>query len=369
MSQNIKLDPDGAADDLRIPRDELHAWVSRIFTALGSDARESGLMADHLVKANLYGHDSHGISLIPLYARMVREGKVKPNTRVSTVLDNGSLLTLDAGRGFGQAAGCEAMAMGIERAKQSGSLIMALRNSHHLCRIGHWAEQCAEAGLVSVHFVNVLHGAPVVAPYAGADSRLHTNPFAVGVPRQGKHPLVLDFATSRAAQGKMRIAMNRGIEVPPGYLIDEHGEPSLDPGVVYRSPIGALLPFGDHKGAGLAFVCDVLAGALSGAGTLHEGSMEEGVYINNMLSILIDPARLGGCDQWQAELEAGAAYVQASPPRSGMGDVLLPGEIEQRVATARLANGIPVDPTTWRLIGEAAALGGLSLNRSQTTAP
>ena len=356
MSQNIKLDADGAPGDLRIPRDELHAYVRDLFTALGSDARESGLMADHLVQANLYGHDSHGISLIPLYARMVREGKVKPNTRVSTVLDNGSLMTLDAGRGFGQAAGFEAMTLGIERAKATGSLILALRNSHHLCRIGHWAEQCAAAGLVSVHFVNVLHGAPVVAPYAGADARLHTNPFAVGVPREGKTPLILDFATSRAAQGKMRIALNRGLEVPEGYLIDEHGEPTLDPGVVYRSPIGALLPFGDNKGAGLGFVCDVLAGALSGAGTLHEGTLEDGVYVNNMLSILIDPSRLGGCDDWRAELEAGAAYVQSSPPRPGMGDVLLPGEMEQRVAKSRLANGIPVDPTTWRLIEEAAAL-------------
>jgi len=354
MSQNLKLDAEGAPDDLRIPRDELHAYVQQIFSDLGSDAREAGLMADHLVLANLYGHDSHGISLIPLYVRMVREGKVKPNTRVSTVLDNGSLLTLDAGRGFGQAAGFEAMTQAIERAKETGSLILALRNSHHLCRIGHWAEQCAKAGLVSVHFVNVLHGAPVVAPYAGAEARLHTNPFAVGVPRNGKAPLILDFATSRAAQGKMRIAMNRGIEVPPGYLIDEYGQPTLDPGVVYRSPIGALLPFGDHKGAGLAFVCDVLAGALSGAGTLHEGTLEDGVYINNMLSILIDPSRLGGCDDWLAELEAGAAYVQSSPPRDAMGDVLLPGEVEQRIAQIRLENGIPVDPTTWRLIKEAA---------------
>jgi uncharacterized oxidoreductase len=356
MSQHIKLDANGATDDLRIPRDELHAYVHGIFTSLGSDAREAGLMADHLVQANLYGHDSHGISLIPLYVRMVSEGKVQPNTRVRTVLDNGSLMTLDAGRGFGQAAGHEAMSIAIERASQTGSLILALRNSHHLCRIGHWAEQCAAAGLVSVHFVNVLHGAPVVAPYAGADARLHTNPFAVGVPRQGKHPLILDFATSRAAQGKMRIAMNRGVEVPPGYLIDEHGAPTLDPGVVYRSPIGALLPFGDHKGAGLGFVCDVLAGALSGAGTLHEGNLEDGVYINNMLSILIDPSRLGGCDDWQAELEAGAAYVQSSPPRDNMGAVLLPGDVEQDVAQTRLANGIPVDPTTWRLIAEAAAL-------------
>ncbi len=168
-----------AEDDIRIAAGDLHAMVVRIFSALGSGAREAGLVADHLVLANLFGHDSHGISLIPLYVRMAREGRVRPNTRVTTVMDAGALVTLDAGRGFGQATAHEAMECAIARAQAHGSVILALRNSHHVGRIGHWAEQCAAAGLVSVHFVNVLHAPPVVAPYAGSDARLHTNPFAV----------------------------------------------------------------------------------------------------------------------------------------------------------------------------------------------
>lgn len=357
----MALDPHGSADDLRVDRADLQRYVETIFVAAGCSKRESALIAEHLVLANLLGHDSHGVSLIKLYVRMVLEGKVKPDAPLDYVLDAGAMLTLDANRGFGQAAGHASMEIGIERARRDGSVILALRNSHHLARIGHWAEMCAEAGLVSIHFVNVLHAVPTVAPYAGSDARLNTNPFAIGVPRADKSPMILDFATSRVAQGKMRIAMNRGKEVPVGYLLDDAGQPSVDPSVVYRSPLGALLPFGEHKGAGLGFMCDMLAGALSGAGTLHEGHVEQDVYINNMLSIIIDPQRLGGMDNWCAEVEAGAAYVKASPPREGMGPVLVPGELEQSISQQRAQRGIPVDQQTWQSIVEAAQQVGVEL--------
>lgn len=351
-----------AADDVHITPAALHETVMRIFAALGSDAREPGLVADHLVLANRFGHDSHGISLIPLYARMMREGKVKPNVRVSVMADHGSTVTLAAHRGLGQTTAHEATALGIERAQRHGNAVVALRDSHHVGRIGHWAEQCAEAGLVSVHFVNVIHAPPVVAPFAGSDARLHTNPFAVGVPRPGRAPIILDFATSRAAQGKMRIAMNRGVPVPEGYLIDAAGLPTTNPEAVYLEPLGALLPFGDHKGAGLGLICDIMAGALSGAGTLHPGTMEEGVYCSNMLSVVIDPARLGGAANWVAELERGAGFLQGSPPRPGMGPVLLPGEAERRTAAERDRDGIPIDRTTWRLLAQTSAEVGAPLD-------
>lgn len=357
----MSLDANGSADDLKVSREDLQDYARQIFSAAGCGEREARLIAEHLVLANLQGHDSHGVSLINLYVRMVREGKLNLDQRVAYMLDVGSMLTLDAGRGFGQALGHEAIEIGIQRARRDGLVILALRNSHHLARIGHWAEMCAEAGLVSIHFVNVLHAVPTVAPYAGSDARLNTNPFAIGVPRTGKPPIILDFATSRVAQGKMRIAMSRGLQVPPGHLLDEWGQPSVDPSVVYHSPLGALLPFGEHKGAGLGFMCDILAGALSGAGTLHEGHMEQDVYINNMLSIIIDPQRLGGRDSWCSEVEAGATYVKASPPRQGMGPVLVPGKLEQSVAQQRAENGIPVDLETWRSILEAAQQVGVGL--------
>lgn len=347
-----------SAGDVRIGAGELRARVEAIFRAAGSGPSEARHIAAHLVLANLMGHDSHGISLIPLYLRMVREGKVVPDTRPEVVLDASTLLTLDGRRGFGQAVAAEAMDLGIARARQHGSVVIGLRNSHHVGRIGHWAEQCAEAGLVSLHFVNVIHAPPVVAPFAGADARLHTNPVAIGVPRPGAEPLILDFATSRVAQGKMRIAMNRGIPVPEGYLIDAEGRPSTDPRVVYDAPLGALLPFGEHKGSGLGLMCDILAGALTGGGTLHPGTQTDDIYINNMLSVLMDPERLGGTGTWQDELARGIVYFTGSPERTPGEPVLLPGEPERITRGRREREGIPVDATTWRLVNEAAATVG-----------
>ncbi len=150
----------------------------------------------------------------------------------------------------------------------------------------------------------------------------------------------------------MRIAKNRGVQVPPGYLIDASGQPTTNPGAVYDAPLGALLPFGDHKGAGLGLICEIMAGALSGAGMVHDGTREEGVYCNNMLSMVFDPARLGGHAHWVAEVEQGTAYLQASPPREGMGPVLLPGEPE------RLTREEPIDQMTWSLLLQAAQDAG-----------
>jgi uncharacterized oxidoreductase len=227
----------------------------------------------------------------------------------------------------------------------------------------HWAEQCAAAGLALIHLVNIIGLPPVVAPYAGRDARLHTNPFAIGLPRPGRPPIILDFATSRSAQGKMRIAMNKGISAPPGYLVDAKGEPSTDPRVVYDAPFGALLPFGDHKGSGLGLMCDLLAGALSGAATLHADRLDEGLCLNNLLSLIFDPDRLGGAPTWRAEVENGLAYVRASPERVPGSPVLAPGEVELVTRAERERSGIPIDATTWRLIREAAASVGAPVGR------
>lgn len=349
------------ADGVTLAPDRLEAGVRRLFEALGAGGREAGLVAAQLVAANLVGHDSHGVSLVPLYVRMVREGKVRPNAHATIAVDAGALVTLDGGRGFGQVVALEAIEEGIARARRHGVAAAALRNSHHVGRLGHWAEICAEAGFVSIHLVNIVGLPPVVAPFAGADARLHTNPFAIGVPRAGRPPLILDFATSRAAQGKMRIAMNKGIEVPPGYLIDAEGRPSTDPRVVYVPPLGALLPFGEHKGAGLGLMCDVLAGALSGGGTLREETAEGGLCINNMLSVILDPSRLGEAARISAEIEASLAYVKASPERVPGQAVLAPGEIEVKTRAERERDGIPIDGATWRQIQEAAGAAGVEI--------
>jgi uncharacterized oxidoreductase len=296
----------------------------------------------------------------------VLEGGLKPNSGVRVVMDIGTMLTLDAQRGYGQVTGVEAMTLGMERARQHGSCIMTLADSHHLGRIGHFAEMAVAEGLVSLHFVNVL-SRPVVAPWGGGDGRFGTNPCCIGIPLAGRAPFVLDFATSRVAQGKMRVAHNAGVQVKPGLLIDERGEPTTNPGVVVvpQGPppglFGALMPFGEHKGSGMAVACELLGGALTGGGTWHRPADTTRAVINSMLTVLIDPARLGTQATFEAESTAFVEWLKQSPPGAGFGDVLIAGEPERVAREKREASGITLDSATWNEIVAAGAKVGVTV--------
>ena len=344
----------------------LKALVRAMVGRLGSSAREAELVAEQLVKANLAGHDSHGVGMLPRYVEVFLEGALNINQHVSVVRDSGSMLTLDGNRGFGQVMGHEAMERGIARAAEFGVAVVGLANSHHIGRIGHWAEQCIAAGYVSMHYVNVI-SEPVVAPFGGRDARFVTNPFCVGIPLSGREPVVLDFATSRIAMGKVRVAMNKGEQVKPETLLDNRGDPTTEPRTLFDKPHGAILPFGEHKGYCLAVVCEILGGALTGGGTLHYKPTSRAI-INNMLSIIIDPSRLGTTASLLDESTAFLDWVKQSPVAQGIDRIKTPGEPEQEFRRERGANGIPIDATTWRDIIAAGEQLGMQREELQKVA-
>jgi uncharacterized oxidoreductase len=333
-----------------ISADTLRAQVARILEKAGSLPAEAAQVADNLVMANLSGHDSHGVGMVPRYVDAVLEGGLKPNTGIKLSLDGGAMLSIDAQQGYGQITGVQAMELAMARARQHGSCIMALSRSHHLGRIGHFAEMAVAQGLVSLHFVNVI-SRPVVAPFGGGDGRFGTNPCCIGIPMGEQPPFVLDFATSRVAQGKMRVAYNKGEQVPEGYLIDEHGRPSTDPGVVVRplnqGLLGALMTFGEYKGYGMAVACELLGGALTGGGTWHQEADDRRAVLNSMLTILINPAALGSQQALAQEAQAFADWLRASPPAPGSPGVQLAGEPERTARARRAREGIWLDQATW----------------------
>jgi uncharacterized oxidoreductase len=345
----------------KFPAAQLRATVAAIIQAGGSSPQEARTVADNLVLANLSGHDSHGVGMVPRYIEAVLEGGLKPNTGIAVKLDAGSLLTVDGQRGFGQVVGEQAMAMAIARAQQAGSCVMALANAHHLGRIGHFAEMAVAQGLVSIHFVNV-QSRPVVAPWGGGDGRYGTNPFCAGIPLPGQAPFVLDFATSRVAQGKMRVAHNEGRQVEPGFLIDEKGRPTTDPGVVVvpqpGGMFGALLAFGEHKGYGMAIACELLGGALTGSGTWHRPADNQRAVLNGMFTIVVDPRQLGTQQAFEREALAFVEWLKQSPPAPGGEGVMLAGEPERKARRAREAEGIAIDDQTWKEIVAAGAKVG-----------
>ncbi|HEX4928249.1 MAG TPA: malate/lactate/ureidoglycolate dehydrogenase [Burkholderiales bacterium] len=334
-------------------KEPLERAIETIVAAGGSEPQEARLVAENLVMANLLGHDSHGIGMIPRYIDALLEGGLLANQRVRASLDTGTLLALDGSKGYGQSIGRQAMQMAIERARRHGSCIMALGNSHHLGRIGHWAEMAVAEGFVSLHFANVLSHARV-APHGGRDPRFGTNPCCIAIPLPGEPPFVLDYATSAVAQGKLRVAHNKGDKVPLGRLIDTDGNPTTDPRYAVVPPFGAMLPFGEHKGYGMAIACELLGGALTGGGTWHFPESDQQRVLNGMMTILLDPQRLGTAAAFEREARQFLDWLRKARPAPGFDRVRIAGEPERETRERRERQGIPVDETTWKEIERAA---------------
>jgi uncharacterized oxidoreductase len=337
--------------------------LTKVLTAIleqsGSATAEAALVADHLVRANLAGHDSHGAGMLPTYIRNLNNGLLQANTGVTQVKDDGPIMIFDGQRGYGQRVASEAMTAAIARCRETGLVLMALRNAHHIGRVGAYGEQSIAAGLVSLHFANVVDHLPMVAPFGGSDARYSTNPLCMAMPAtEASPPFLLDMATSRIALGKVRLAMNRGDALPAGMLLDQDGAPTTDPRVMFREPGGALLPFGEHKGFGLAMFCELLSGVLAGGGTIQPGNPRLGGIVNNMLTIIVDPGRLVDHAWMQQEIDALVRYVKESPAAEPGKPVLLAGEPELASATERHKGGIPMDEVTWEeLLGTGTELG------------
>lgn len=340
----------------------LRDLVEAITSAAGSEPAEAERVAEVLVEANLAGHDSHGVRLLPSYIDNVQKGVLFPNRHVQVVGGIGPILILDGQRGYGQVIGGEAMDLGMERAEQHGVCVVALRNSHHCGRIGEWAERCARGGFASIHFLSGVSHEPVVAPYGGRERRLLTNPFCAALPaRNGKDPaIMLDMATSKIAFGKVNVAHARGLPVPEGCLLDANGRMTTDPTAIVERREGAAVAFGEHKGSGLGIMNEMLGSALIGAPTIQPGHPRDGCVCNNMLSIILKPAAFGDPDAIAAEVEAAKDWIKSSAPAEGFEEVLLPGEPEQRARADRGPRGIPLEERTRSNLLAAGARVGLA---------
>ena len=345
---------------MQIPAKRLANLAQTIFQRGGADQATAGQVAEKLIEANLLGHDSHGVGMVPAYVLGLHEDQLKPQNQLTVERDHGAFLLVNGNAGFGQVNAKAAMELAIQRAKEQGVAVLGLKNSYHIGRVGAWAEMGAAAGFISIHYVNVLSRTSAVAPYGGSDSRFSTNPYCTAIPvSEGDDPIVLDMATSRVAVGKVRVAHNKGEKMMPDALIDSEGNPTTDPGVMYSEPKGALRSMGLHKGYGLAVVCEALAGAFTGGGMFGSDGVPQGRIINNMLAVLIDPDAFGERAAFDAEVKEFTAWVKASPPASGVDEVMVPGEPERKAKIVRLANGVPIDDTTFEDLLAAGETVGL----------
>jgi hydroxycarboxylate dehydrogenase B len=350
----------------RVNAEKLQQFVRDIFVAAGCSAAEGSRIGKYLVAANLTGHDSHGVARVPRYVAWKEEGLILPDQQVGVLVDTPVMALLDGKYGFGQTVAPQAVAIGIDKCRAMGLSAVALRNSGHVGRVGDWAEMAATAGLVSVHFVNVK-GSILVAPFGGVERRLSTAPCCIGVPRADADPIVLDFATSLVAEGKVLVASQGGKQLPDDALIGPDGTTSGDPYLMYgdyapggprdntKGP-GALRAFGEHKGGGLAVMCELLGGALTGNGAAGPGR-----WANGMFSFYVDPKKFDAEEMFAGEIARFVGYIKNTKPVAPRGEILLPGEPEARMRGERLAQGIPLPDDTWAALLATARSVGLDL--------
>jgi len=329
----------------------LRQLVSAIFAANGSDASESAAIGDHLVEANLAGHDSHGVIRTPIYISWLRDEKVFANRQLKILHDTDALALADGQLGYGQSIGKQAVELGLEKCRKHGAAAIALKNSGHLGRIGHWAELAADAGFVSLHFVNTSGLGMFVVPAGGVEPRLSVNPITIGVPVPNRPHVVLDMAAAAAAEGKLKVARNKGVNVPDNWILDANGQPTNDPNAFYGPPMGAILPIAGHKGYGLCFMIELLAGALTGSGCSQPGKtkLEQG-----MMSVYVDPSQLPLDDFFGPEVSRYIDFVKSSKTVNEGDRILVPGEVEAEQRRERTENGIELDDSTWAQIVESA---------------
>src|SRR5438067_1260796 len=334
----------------------LERLTQDIFVAHGVPSEDGAWIATMLVRANLRGHDSHGVIRIPQYVSNLKRGTLNPRPKLHLVVDTPTVAVLEGDGGFGQIVARRGIALAIERARAHGLAAVALRGANHVGRLADYAETAAREGLVGLVWVNARGGLNV-APWGGAARRLGTNPHAIAIPGpNGTVAMSHDFATSVWAEGKLRVKFNRGESVPPGIMLNGRGEPSTDPREYYADPVGSLLTAGAHKGYGLSLAVEILAGILSGAGAASD---EPSVFRNGTLIVCLDPARFLPPAEFHAQVTALLGWVRSAPPAAGAKEILVPGEPEARKERQRRADGIPVDDETWRQIGECAAEAGV----------
>ena len=355
----------GKTSEIRVDVNYAIELITDIFEAKSCNNYEAKTIAERLCGSNLKGHDSHGIVRVPRYVLWMEWGWVFPNIKPELIVDSGALALIDAKQGFGQVAGEFAVDEGIKRAKSHGVSVVGLKNSGHLGRIGDWSERAADAGLVSLHFVNV-RGSLLVAPFGGSDRRGSTSPLSIGVPSKDTDHIILDMATSTVAEGKVMVAQKGGKPLPSGALIDSNGNLTINPEVMYgkinenevpnsENGTGAITAFGLHKGSGINFMMEILGGALTGSGvSAGIDDKEKRKFANGMLSLYVKVDNMVNFEYFLNEVRSYADFVRSSPPANKNEKVLIPGDKEISTYKDRLANGLPVAPIVWQNIKQTA---------------
>ena len=332
----------------------------------GASDEDARIVTRLLVKSNLAGVDSHGVfpNLVN-YIKGLRKGIIKPNAIFEIVKETESTAMINGNWGFGQVICTKAMELAIEKAKKNGVSGVAIFNCNHIGRLSDYSLMAVENDMVGFIAAN---GDPNVAPYGGRSSVLSTNPISYGIPAGTERPVIVDFATSMAAEGKIRAALYKGVQLPPGWIVDSAGRPSTNPADLYEPPLppeqikmaGALLPAAGHKGYGLALVVEILGGALTGTGCSDDvtSGLTNGIFLS-----VVNITHFVPLEEFKARVDGLIRKIKNSPRAPGFSEILIPGEPEFREEEKRSKTGVPISDASWKTLVDACKEYGLDAQK------
>jgi uncharacterized oxidoreductase len=336
---------------------KLHRLAAALYERAGASPDDARVVADHQVDANLAGHDSHGVHLLPTYLDRIRKGHIVPGAPIAVLDETETTARVDGHWGFGQVVSTRAMDLCIAKARGHRVGIVSVFRQSHVGRLGDYPLMAAAAGLVGLMMCDSGQAPKQVAPFGGREARLGTNPLAIAFPSDLEAPVLIDMATSAVAGGKLLVARARREAIPVGWLLDPAGNPTTDP--AHFAAGGAMLPLGGpqgYKGSALSFAVETLAAILAGLGF---GVDPAGRHNDGAFLLAFDPAAFRPLGEFKAEVAAFARYLKATPPAAGFTEVLYPGEIEHRTAERRRREGIPIEDDTWSRLAALARAAGL----------
>ncbi len=334
-----------------IRADQLKSLTRAIFSRKGASDENAETVSDLLVKANLAGHDSHGVIRIMPYVKEIDEGKLNPKAKGVLEVDDGAMGLINGNAGFGQVVATQAMRMAIEKGKKFGVSAFCIYNCGHIGRMADYSLMAMKEDMIGITMVNSY---PSVAPFGGIERMFNPSPLGAAVPTGDKqHPFSLDICMSVCAVGKIAVKKARGEKLPEGWIVDKNGAPSVEPDDFFNG--GSILPIGGnvgYKGYGLAFLVDILSGALSGNGS----ASSKGVSMlkakgfsggNGVFMLTIDISRFGPVAAFKRRLDETISRVRMSKKAPGVKEILIPGEPELIEEQKRLKNGIFIEDATW----------------------
>ena len=338
-----------------IQAEKLNEFIANILEAAGTRTDYADIVAAHLVNANLAGHDSHGVIRTPYYVRSMEEGDLKPTAEPEIVDESASMAQICGNWTFGQVIAKQATELAISKAREQGLGLVSMYHEGHTGRLGTYAEMGAEAGMASMIWDGCLGGPrSIVVPLNGTGRKIGANPIAMGFPSETYGTVLLDFATSISAAGKVMVAVDEGKQLPGEWIVDAGGRPTSDPTQLAKG--GALRPMGlpyvGHKGYALA----MMVGLFSMMASLRSDNQPPLEDRWGTVILMIDISRFGPLDVFRQQVDTVIDFVKTDPME---GEVLYPGEIEARNREKRLAAGINLPEATWREITGCAERLGL----------